>query len=364
MTKIRICHLSTAGEADLDRICAREARSLAGAYADIVVVLPESNRSYREDNVRKVYYQGSSRLRRVLNGYYRAIRERAHVYHLHDPELLLLGWWLRLFSRGRIIYDAHQPTFHYYLWHFGHRPWTRNLRAGIIKLVEIVGVIFVDGLVVATPHSLRQLSRFNPHAVGVYNYPLVPDMLPGDGGEVIFYRGSVGPQVAVNMILEAVFQVRLEMPEVTLAITRPNSETGRRHLEEMLADLNLAEGMRYLPADADPPPASLQVGIATPNNDEYFQLAQQAEIFNYMARGIPVICGHTPFTERVVAEHEAGIVLKHLNSNTLSEAVRRIFRNPTLGWKMGQNGMRAVQNRYNWSSMEARLLRFYRAVLR
>jgi len=37
-----------------------------------------------------------------------AYRQKADIYHFHDPELLTVGLVLRLLTKAKVIYDVHE----------------------------------------------------------------------------------------------------------------------------------------------------------------------------------------------------------------------------------------------------------------
>ena len=107
---LRVAHL-TSDHAALDsRIFYKECRSLARAGYQVFLLGPHA-KDAEIDGVRIKAIRPPrtrwSRLSITLGQLWReAVRVDAEVYHLHDPELLPLGLWLR--RRGKaVIYDVH-----------------------------------------------------------------------------------------------------------------------------------------------------------------------------------------------------------------------------------------------------------------
>src|ERR1700730_16413921 len=94
-----------------DRIFYKECNSLARAGYDVMLVVP-NRRDETINGIRlKAIPAPTGRLSRMTRTswqiYRAAARQRAHVYHFHDPELIPVGLLLRL--RGeKVIYDIHE----------------------------------------------------------------------------------------------------------------------------------------------------------------------------------------------------------------------------------------------------------------
>ena len=95
------------------RIFHKECKSLAALGHDVGLIACH-DRDEVIDGVRIVAIdRPRDRLDRIVRVGWRlyraAVRERAEVYHFHDPELLWVGALLRL--RGvRVIYDVHEDV--------------------------------------------------------------------------------------------------------------------------------------------------------------------------------------------------------------------------------------------------------------
>src|SRR5437016_2821143 len=104
MPKIRICHLTSVHKATDTRIFFKECRTLAEKY-EVFLVAPEDRYaiSSRYDVSHIPIKKFSGRFLRFFISdaqlFFKALRIRAKIYHLHDPELLPIG--LLLHSMGK-----------------------------------------------------------------------------------------------------------------------------------------------------------------------------------------------------------------------------------------------------------------------
>jgi glycosyltransferase involved in cell wall biosynthesis len=84
------------------------------------------------------------------------------------------------------------------------------------------------------------------------------------------------------------------------------------------------------------------------------------KFFTYMEVGLPVIAPDFGEVSRVVEEESAGILIDTTDPQKIAETVRYLFENPEEARKMGQNGRRAISEKYNWEIESQKVVDFYR----
>ena len=93
------------------------------------------------------------------------------------------------------------------------------------------------------------------------------------------------------------------------------------------------------------------------NRDEKVGLSP-LKIHEYMACGKPVIGSNLPPTSRYVGDAR-GILVDPTSIDEIANAMIYLLEHPEEAKRMGENGRRAVKEKYNWGKMEERLLNFY-----
>jgi glycosyltransferase involved in cell wall biosynthesis len=87
--------------------------------------------------------------------------------------------------------------------------------------------------------------------------------------------------------------------------------------------------------------------------------AQPNKMFEYMSAGIPVIASNFPLWREIIEGNDCGLCVDPLDPKAIAAAIDFMINNPERAKQMGENGQNAVQERYNWSIEEAKLLDFY-----
>lgn len=308
------------------------------------------------------------RLDRILNAPKRllsvAISLDADIYHLHDPELLPIGFKLR--QRGkRVVFDSHEDVPTQML----GKPYLNKPLLWIIARAFAVYEKWVcrrlAGVIAATPFIRDKFLRINPNTVDINNYPildeLVSDIAWSGKREEVCYVGGIA---AVRGIKQLVSAMRLVSSGARLNLVGDFSEPFVE--QEVKADDGWKgvnefgfldrEGIREVLSRSR---AGLVTLLPIPN----YLDALPIKMFEYMSAGIPVIASNFDLWRRIVSESACGLCVDPEKPEEIAAAIDYMMTHPAEARKMGENGRKAVLSRYNWQNEEAKLLEFYRRVL-
>ena len=367
MAPQKIRHLTSVHSIGDPRIFHKQCKSLAALGYDVGLVACH-DRAEVIDGVQIVPLARPDgrldRMTRVARDLYRAaVRERADVYHLHDPELLWVGALLKL--RGfHVIYDVHEDVPKQVMSKHWIPRWARPLVAKVVMLVERVAAHFVDGIVAATPSIAR---KFPPaRTVVVQNFPEASfRRLDGAGPRAeragaFVYTGGLMEVQGVREMAQAFALLPEGMTGTVAGTFHPAS------LEKEIAELPGWRRVRFLgqvPRTAivdaiDDARAGLVLNHPTLNYVD----AYSTKMFEYMARGLPVVCSNFPLWAEIVGGAECGIAVDPRSPAAIADAIRTLNEDPALARRLGENGKRAIAERYNWEAQLRKLEALYRQV--
>jgi glycosyltransferase involved in cell wall biosynthesis len=86
------------------------------------------------------------------------------------------------------------------------------------------------------------------------------------------------------------------------------------------------------------------------------------KMFEYMAAGIPVIASNFPLWRQIVEGNQCGLCVDPLNPKAIAGAIDYLIMNPEIAKRMGENGKKAVIEKYNWPVQAIKLTDFYRTI--
>jgi len=365
--KQKVAHLTSVHNPADTRIAYRECFTLAQAGYEVVLIgtgdapaLPQGIRYVGIATPRNRF----ERMTRTIWCVYRAaLREKADVYHFHDPELMGVGLALR--ARGsKVVFDVHEDIPQDIM---ENKPWIpAPLRRPVSCAAEIALRFLQRGysaIVAATPTVARRFPH--RHIVVVCNYPRIEE-LPQSGApafadrpRAVVYLGSITQERGIDELVSAMDSPLLGADtHLLLAGTFDGDEEYAR--VGAMPGFRKVEYLGYCPRSQvasvlGRARAGLAVFRPAANHDE----AIPTKVFEYLGSGLPVIISQTQRYSSLVREHECGIVVNALDVAAISRAIAYLTDNPEIAQAMGERGRRLVMERYEWSSEATKLTRLY-----
>lgn len=405
MSRGRVCILSSVHYAFDARIFQKQARSLARHGFEVTLIALDEGTEADTDGVRVLPLPPpQGRLRRLGGNWqlYRlARRQRAAIYAFHDPELLPVGALLAL-GGACVIYDIHEnvPA------QIRHKEWLpaplRPAIARLYQLVERVCLHWIDGLVLAEA-SYASNYRSHPRVLTVLNYPLLdyidgadqtdgPAHSPeGTGSEPVLsnpvsanpvsadpegtdeaptlvYAGNITPLRGLFTMLEAFTRLSPKHPAARLLIAgRLRPPQAAQEAAAFIDRHRLGERVRLTGRLTHPQIhqsiAAGDIGLALLHPDPNYLESLPTKLFEYMMLGKPVVVSDFPLWKGIVEEVGCGYAVDPLDLDAVCRAIDRLLSDPAGRRRMGQRGRRAVLDRYNWTTQEEKLVRFYQDLL-
>ncbi len=367
----KICHISSVHNALDPRIFFKECSSLARKYQ--VSYIARHNKEESINNVRIIPFPAlKPRFFRVIFSpavmFFYARRERAAVYHFHDPELLIIAPVLKFFLGCKTIYDVHED---YYTSIRGKRylcPCLSKIISSIYRKIErfFARTIF-DEVIIAE----KYYREFIPNSVEILNYPLKRDYPEKSCSREterirLLYTGNVS--ISRGALICANITNFVKNCEVTFV-----GKCKKNVAEEIYNTANAQENIKitgidkFIRADLIDKfykKGGYHAGLAIfPYSDHYFK-KELTKFFEYMGAGLPIIASDFPVWKKLIEDNECGVCVDPGDAGQIENAVKYIFGHPEAAERMGENGKRAIDKKYRWEKEERKLFELYENLLR
>jgi len=369
MPVMKIAHLTSVHPRYDTRIFLKQCRSLAAAGYDVSLVVADGLGDEQRDGV-TIYDAGASKgraarmigaTRRVLK---RGLALDADAYHLHDPELLPVA--LAFKRRGkRVIFDSHEDVPRQIL----SKPYLhirlRRPIATVVGLIESVACRRIDAVVAATPAIGAKFAGIGVCVSVVNNFPMLGELdaeLPwSEKANEVCYVGSIA---ATRGVRDVVAAMALCDSGARLNLAGGFEGKDLRSELESMPGWSKVNALDYLTRSGVRAVLARSVaGLVTLHPTPAYIDALPVKMFEYMSAGVPVIASDFPLWREIILGNDCGVCVDPKDPLAIATAIDRLARSPDVARHMGENGRRAVKERYNWQGEEKTLLSLYDGLL-
>ena len=357
----KICHLSSAHSTYDIRIFHKECKSLTQKYEVHLVVQGEKDELLDGVQIHHITKSNKGRLNRMTSGVYqvyqRALEVEAALYHFHDPELIPVGFLLKLKGK-KVIYDIHEDVPKQIM----SKEWIakplRRIVAGLMRFAENMCNIFFDGIISVTPEICSKFKNVEC----IYNNPIIETLdrnqVRLNDGFTCCYAGGITKIRGIEEMIEA-----SKGADINLLLAGSfENDIVKNFVEANLSEKILYEGflnrerMKDFYSKSD---CGLVVLYPEPN----YIKSQPIKMKEYMEAGIPFVASNFPDWVKFVEKYQCGICVDPLNVEQIVEAMLYLKNNPDKAKKMGMNGRNTVEENFSWKNEENKLLRFYENII-
>jgi glycosyltransferase involved in cell wall biosynthesis len=348
------------------RIFHKECKTLQKAGYQVVLIVPHHADEVIDDVQIRAVPKPKGRMERMVRTvwqvYQAALREKAQVYHFHDPELIPVGLLLKLKGK-KVIYDVHEDLPRQILSKEWIPKWLRKGISFAAEILEGLGARFFDKIITVTPTIAVRFPA--DKTVMVKNFPLVdewavdspmpyakrPKRVAYVAGGITVHRG-LREMVQAMGTLQEELETRLVLAgKISPPALRNESLTGWDRVEEVgFLDRT---GVRELLS-------RVRAGLVTHHPIVNYVDSLPVKMFEYMAAGIPVIASRFPLWREFIEGRECGICVDPLNPLEIANAIEWLMEHPEEARGMGENGRKAVLEMYNWDVEAGKLLSVYK----
>ncbi len=366
----KVVHLTSVHSPFDTRIFLKQCCTLASEGYEVVLIAPHS----REEIVDGVQIRPvplpRGRFSRVFLTTYRvarsALRENGDLYHIHDPELLPVGQWLRLQGK-QVVYDMHENLPKEVL----SKMWIPRLLRPLTSVLCCTGVkYFLKGLpVLFAETSYRNDYPWVEQYRIVLNMPRIeklPQTQLQHETPTAGYIGGVSSERGSDVTIEALALLKESGCNVHFECVGPISDQHEQELRVQANETGLKEIHFYgrMPAVKGwPIIARCHFGLAVLQASPNFVDSYPTKIFEYMGMGLPVITSDVPLYREVIESADCGICVDPKDPQEIANAMYWLVSHPKEAAAMGKRGQQAVQKRFSWKAESLKLFSLYKELL-
>jgi len=275
-----------------------------------------------------------------------------------------VGLFLKLLMKAKVIYDVHEDVPKSVLSKYWIPQYFRELIALIINIFEKISARNFDAIIVVTPDIGKKFPKAKTAVIR--NLPILsiinkvkPVKLDKKKPSII-YSGGITKIRGIKEIIKAVHLLNGKVELLLLGSFSPIDLK-----EEILNDLdrNYIKYMGYLPFEemySYMKASDIGIVIFLPEPNHITALPNK--IFEYMTAELPIVASNFSLWKEIIEGNHCGICVNPLDPKEIARAIEYLIEHPEEAKKMGENGRKAVLEKYNWENESKKLLDVYKGL--
>ncbi|MDH5719774.1 MAG: glycosyltransferase [Spirochaetia bacterium] len=372
MDKRKVCMLSPIHQYHDTRVFYRTAKTLQNFGYNVTLFAKNKKKIEIIDNIVIKKTADVSNLFRFFYWFIlfvRAIKEKADIYHLHNPDTIPIAICLKLFGK-KVIYDTHEDFSQRILIRDWIPLFLRKTIALIIhKLEKKLGKI-CDSMIV----TQEQLQKKIPGSVLIKNAPVIDKSLLAEvekeskkikkKEKMIIYAGHIlSEKRGIKNMIKAVEYANKKVSIGFWLAGKMVSVSYYNELKAMsawryvdyLGFLRYEEAMAYT--------ACADMGLAVIPDIADHQFASANKLYEYQTFGIPFISSDFRLWKKELEKVNSGYFVSPDNIQAIGEKIIHLSGSRKTAYQMGANGKKYIEKEFNWNIEGQKLITLYEDIL-
>jgi glycosyltransferase involved in cell wall biosynthesis len=297
-----------------------------------------------------------------------ALSTKADIYHIHDPDLLLVAWLLKIKTGRAAIHDVHEGNAQGFLVKSYLPKAVRHIAFALMWIWETVFSRLIRNVIVVEPNNLRRFERIGCKTCLVENlalrsqFPSAPSD-PFRRPPNVLFVGTLSRERGCLLIPEIAAHLKLSNPEIKIVVTdRWFDEGARREMAEKITALGVADVVRFVPnVLLDQLPnylADARIGLSLVEVTPVSRYQNFTKLFEYMAGGLAIVANDHPGKRPYFDACHPGVLTAY-DSREIANAISSLMSDESRLRQFAANGRRAFLDQYNWEVAASRMLDLY-----
>lgn len=299
----------------------------------------------------------------ILKTFFKFRKSFPIVVNCHSLSTLPLGILFKTFAKSKIIYDAHELET--------ETSRTIGIKKILAKRLEKLLIFQVNSIIVVNDSIAKwyknQYNLRNIHVIKnvpkkqLINLKKKSNILKNKFNikkdEILFiYQGLLSKGRGIEIIL-SIFSKGEKNKHIVFMGYGSLKNVIKKYSEKYInihfcPTVKVSQILDYTRG------ADIGLSLIEKTSLSYFYSLPN-KIFEYMSSGLPVIASNFPEMKKIIEKNNCGICVDPKSPEKITKAIEHLIKNPNEAKKMGENGQRAVLNKYNWEKESKKLLKVY-----
>jgi glycosyltransferase involved in cell wall biosynthesis len=364
---LKVCHITSTDQKSIPRVLRECTTAVRMGMKPYVVALGET---FEQEGISfigvpkpKSRFYRMAITSRIL--YEEAVKIDADIYQVHSPELL--PYALKLKKAGKIvIFDSHE----FYGLQIESKEYIpRKIRKVLAKTYTMYETFVcrkLDAVIaVCTINGKDYFHNRTKRTILLENLPenffLNDQPRHESGPNSVIYVGTISYTRGITHLVKAIHKASAKLILCgpcssdeylnKLKNSKEFSHVDYRGVVSKEEVLNLI--------------STSSIGVSTLLHvGQYSEIdTLPTKVYEYMSLGKPVIISDTNYAKKMNDLYNFGVCVNPEDADEVAEKVEFLLNNPLISQKLGQNGKKAVRDKFNWRLEEEKLISLYEELL-
>lgn len=310
-----------------------------------------------------------SRIAKAIYAYKKALKTKADIYHIHDPELLPVALRLKRKTNAVVIFDSHEDNRSYMKQKEYLPTFLKKIFSFFVSYYEKKAAQKLDTIITADEGVERYFNKNGAKTQIIHNFPRIDyfDHNPDSALQKEFdlvYHGSIPKYLFKNILA---IDKKLTERGYYLKWYLFGIISGFDWAKEQVTKLKHPERFKIshrIPHDIVATEVKkAKIGLIPLPNLPKFQSNIPTKLFEFMYMSMPVVLSDLPPSRTFVKNCDCAFLVNPSNFEGFAEKIIYLINNPEKAKEMGLKGKEKVIKLYNWDTESKKLTALYKRLL-